>query len=54
MVVDMCINAGPKWQTDTVFMMPKLSVNQRTACFIHRRKNTTFKCAVDRTSDKIE
>jgi len=36
MVVDICINAGPKWQTGTVFVMPKLSVNQRTAFFKHK------------------
>ena len=50
MVVDICINAGPTWQTGTVFMMPKLYVNQRTiSC-----KFTILKYALGCTSDKIE
>jgi len=54
MVVEICINAGSKWQTGTVFVMPKLSVNQRTAFLNISCKITILKCALGRTSDKIE
>jgi len=51
MIVDICINAGPKWQTGTVFVMPRSedSIFLNISC-----KITILKCALGRTSDKIE
>jgi len=53
MIVDICINAGPIWQTGTIFVMPKLSVNQMTAFLNRSCKITILKYALGRTSAKL-